>query len=193
MALKTPTHSKPISGSKPIRALLRENETLLPFHQRLRQISGLQKTFVEALPPGLSESCRIATVEGSTIIVATANGAVAAKLKQILPRLLERFREFISENKKQYQEVTGISIIVQPEFFVAEKLVKLRSPRAPMPTEKLAELAESLGDSPLKTTLEALAKKRQRVLTNKQALEKNSKQQQSLDQIDHGDRSGKQQ
>ena len=193
MALKTPTHSKPISGSKPIRALLRENETLLPFHQRLRQISGLQKTFVEALPPGLSESCRIATVEGSTIIVATANGAVAAKLKQILPRLLERFREFISENKKQYQEVTGISIIVQPEFFVAEKLVKLRSPRAPMPTEKLAELAESLGDSPLKTTLEALAKKRQRVLTNKQTLEKNSKQQQSLDDIDHGDRSGKQQ
>ena len=193
MALKTPTHSKPISGSKPIRALLRENETLLPFHQRLRQISGLQKTFVEALPPGLNESCRIATVEGSTIIVATANGAVAAKLKQMLPRLLERFREFISENKKQYQEVTGISIIVQPEFFVAEKLVKLSSPRAPMPTEKLAELAESLGDSPLKTTLEALAKKRQRVLTNKQTLEKNSKQQQSFDDIDHGDRSGKQQ
>lgn len=168
MALKTPTHSKPISGSKPIRALLRENETLLPFHQRLRQISGLQKTFVEALPPGLNESCRIATVEGSTIIVATANGAVAAKLKQMLPRLLERFREFISENKKQYQEVTGISIIVQPEFFVAEKLVKLSSPRAPMPTEKLAELAESLGDSPLKSTLEAITIKRQRALTNKQ-------------------------
>ena len=62
-----------------------------------------------------------------------------------------------------------------------------------MPTEKLAELAESLGDSPLKTTLEALAKKRQRVLTNKQTLEKNSKQQQSLDDIDHGDRSGNQQ
>ena len=194
MALKTPTHSKPIPGSKPIRALLRENETLLPFHQRLRQISGLQKTFVDALPPGLSESCRIATVEGSTIIVATANGAVAAKLKQILPRLLERFREFIGENKKQYQEVTGISIIVQPEFFVAEKLVKLSPPRAPMPTEKLAELAESLGDSPLKTTLLALSNKRQRALTNKQkTLEKNSKNQQSLDEIDHRDRSGKQQ
>ena len=168
MALKTPIHSKPSPGSKPIRALLRENETLLPFHQRLNQISGLQKTFVDALPPGLSDSCRIATVEGSTIIVATANGAVAAKLKQILPRLLERFSETISENKKQYQEVTGISVIVQPEFFVPEKSPKLVAPRAPMPTEKLAELAESLGDSPLKTTLEALAKKRQRALTNKQ-------------------------
>ncbi|MCY7389515.1 MAG: DciA family protein [Burkholderiales bacterium] len=167
MALKTPTHSKPIPGSKPIRALLRENETLLPFHEQLRQISGLQKTFVDALPPGLSESCRIATVEGSTIIVATANGAVAAKLKQMLPRLLGSFRETIGENKKQYQEVTGISVIVQPEFFVAEMPPKLAPPRAPIPTAKLAELAESLGDSPLKTTLEALANKRQRALTNK--------------------------
>ena len=156
------------SGSKPIRTLLRENETLLPFHQRLRQLSKLQKTFVDALPPGLSESCRIATVEGSTIIIATANGAVAAKLKQMLPRLLERFGETIGENKKQYQEVTGISVIVQPEFFVAQTLTRQGPSRAPMPTDKLAELAESLGESPLKSALQTIATKRERALTNKQ-------------------------
>ena len=161
MAPKTPT------DPKPIRTLLRENEALLPFHQRLRQLSRLQKTFVDALPPGLSESSRIATVEGSTIIVATANGAVAAKLKQMLPRLLERFSETIRENKTQYQQVTGISVIVQPEFFVAENPPKTGPAREPMPTEKLVELAESLGDSPLKITLQALAISRQRALTNK--------------------------
>ena len=174
MAPKNPIDSssqrgdKHPGGSKPIRALLRENETLLPFHQRLRQLSKLQKTFVDALPPGLSESCRIATVEGSTIIIATANGAVAAKLKQMLPRLLERFCETITENKKQYQEVTGISVIVQPEFFVPETLPRQGPPRAPMPTDKLAELAESLGDSPLKSALQTIATKRERALTNKQ-------------------------
>ena len=161
MPPKTPT------DPKPIRTLLRESEALLPFHQRLRQLSRLQKTFVDALPPGLSESCRIATVEGSTIIVATANGAVAAKLKQMLPRLLERFRETIQENKKQYQEVTGISVIVQPDFFVAEKVAKTSPPRQPIPSEKLTELTESLEDSPLKTTLQAIASRRQRALTNK--------------------------
>lgn len=164
MALKTPTNPKPQSGSKPIQALLRESEALLPFHQRLRLLSRLQKTFADALPPGLSDSCRIATVEGSTIIVATANGAVAAKLKQMLPRLLEKFRE----NKTQDQEVTGISVLVQPEFFVAESTRRLGPPREPMPTEKLAELAESLGDSPLKEALQAIAKQRKRALTNKQ-------------------------
>ena len=165
---KTPTDPKPPYGVKPIRTLLRESEALMPFHQRLRQLSRLQKTFVDALPPGLSESCRIATVEGSTIIIATANGAVAAKLKQMLPRLLERFCENIRENKTQYQEVTGISLIVQPEFFVAEKPPRLAPARAPLPIEKLAELAESLEDSPLKATLLTLTLRRQRVLTNKQ-------------------------
>ena len=164
MALKTPTDSKPQSGSKSINALLRENETLLPFHQRLRQLSRLQKTFVDALPPGMNDSCRIATVEGSTLIIATANGAVAAKLKQMLPRLLEKFREI----KTQYQEVTGFSVIVQPEFFVAETRPRTGPPREPIPMDKLAELAESLGDSPLKSTLEAITVKRQRALTNKQ-------------------------
>ena len=164
MAHKTSTDAKPQSGSKPIHTLLRENETLLPFHQRLRQLSRLQKTFVDALPIGLSESCRIATVEGSTIIVAAANGAVAAKLKQMLPRLLDKFHE----NKKQYQEVTGFSVIVQPEFFIPETRPPIGAAKEPIPTQKLTELAESLGDSPLKSALEAITKKRQRALTNKQ-------------------------
>jgi hypothetical protein len=107
-------------------------------------------------------------VEGTTIIVATANGAVAAKLKQMLPRLVEKFSEKISENKKQYQEVTSISLIVQPEFFVPERQPPPAPAREPMPLKKLSELAESLGDSPLKSALEAIAKSRQRALTNKQ-------------------------
>ena len=164
MTLKTPTDPKPQSGSKSINALLRENETLLPFHQRLRQLSRLQKTFVDALPPGMNDSCRIATMEGSTLIIATANGAVAAKLKQMLPRLIEKFREI----KTQYQEVTGFSVIVQPEFFVTETRPRAGPPREPIPMDKLAELAESLGDSPLKSTLETITIKRQRALTNKQ-------------------------
>ena len=168
MVPKIPTDSKSQYEAKPIHTLLRESEALMPFQQRLRQLSKLQKTFADALPSGLNESCRIATVEGSTIIVATANGAVAAKLKQMLPRLLERFRENICENKKQYQEVTGFSVIVQPEFFIAEIPPRSGPPRQPLPIEKLSELAESLGDSPLKTTLQAIADKRQRALTNKQ-------------------------
>ncbi len=150
------------SSFKPVSALIRENEDVRPVHARLTQVSRLQQSFADALPPGLSQSCRVATVEGSTLVIAVANGAVAAKLKQMLPRLLEKFRE----NKKQEQQVTSISLLVQPDYFHTPLPAESGPPRAAMSSEKLTELAESLGDSPLKATIERIRKGRERVLTN---------------------------
>jgi hypothetical protein len=150
------------SGFKPINALMRENPALAPIQDRLRQFSRLQQSFADALPPGLNQSCRVATVEGSTLVIAVANGAVATKLKQILPRLLEKIRE----NKKQEQQVTGISLIVQPDGFVPPPVLRTGQSRDPMPADKLAELTESLGDSPLKATMERIKSRRQRALTS---------------------------
>jgi hypothetical protein len=153
--------SKPFSGFKPINALMRDNEAIAPIHDRLQRVSRLQHSFADALPPGLSVSCRVAAVEGSTLVIAAANGAVAAKLKQMLPRLLEKFRQ----NKKQEQEVTVISVVVQPDFFQPEPAPRTGPPREPMPSAMLAELAESLEDSPLKTTIEGIRRQRERALT----------------------------
>ena len=156
------TGHTPKSGFRPINALMRDNEAIAPIHDRLQRISRLQHSFADALPPGLGTSCRVATVEGSTLVIAAANGAVAAKLKQMLPRLLEKFRQ----NKKQEQEVTVISVLVQPDFFQPEPAPRTGPPREPMPSAMLAELAESLEDSPLKTTVEKIRKRRERVLTS---------------------------
>ena len=152
------------SGFSPVNALIRESEGFASIQDRLQRISRLQHSFADALPPGLVESCRVATVEGSTLIIATANGASAAKLKQMLPRLLESFRE----NKKQEQEVTVIQVIVQPDYFRLEPVATPGPARFPMPTGKLADLAASLDDSPLKDTIERIRKKRERVLTSKE-------------------------
>ena len=149
------------TGFKPINALIRDNESIAPIHDRLQRISRLQHSFADALPPGLNTSCRVAAVEGSTLIIAAANGAVAAKLKQMLPRLLENFRQ----NKTQEQEVTVISVLVQPDFFQPESTPRSGPPREPMPSAMLAELAESLEDSPLKSTLEKIRRGRERALT----------------------------
>ena len=151
----------PKTGFRPINALMRENESIAPIHDRLQRIARLQHTFADALPPGLNTSCRVAAVEGSTLVIAAANGAVAAKLKQMLPRLLDKFRQ----NKKQEQEVTVITLLVQPDFFRPEPAPRTGPPRAPMPTAMLTELAESLEDSPLKTTVEKIRKRRERALT----------------------------
>ncbi|MBL8525735.1 MAG: DUF721 domain-containing protein [Betaproteobacteria bacterium] len=141
---------------------MRENPALAPIQDRLRQFSRLQQSFADALPPGLNQSCRVATVEGSTLVIAVANGAIATKLKQILPRLLEKIRE----NKKQEQEVTAITVIVQPDSFRPQVAGVAAPSRDPMPADKLAELTELLGDSPLKATMERIKTRRQRALTS---------------------------
>ncbi|MEP7157279.1 MAG: DciA family protein [Betaproteobacteria bacterium] len=155
-------------GFKPIHALIRENDLIAPIHDRLQRVSRLQQSFADALPPGLGNSCRVAAVEGSTLIIAVANGAVAAKLKQMLPRLLVMLEKLEKnrQNKKQEQEVTVISVLVQPDYFRPEPEPKVGPPREPMPTAMVTELAESLEDSPLKKTMEGLRKKRERALTN---------------------------
>lgn len=63
-------------------------------HSRLHQI------FADTLPPGWETLCRVAALEGSTVIIAAANGAIATKLKAFLPRLLENFQVELAKKNK---------------------------------------------------------------------------------------------
>ena len=133
-------------------------------------ISRLQQTYVSTIPAHLQSTSRIAAAEGTTLVIAVANGAVATSLKQMLPRLLERFRENFQENQKQEQQVTAIRVLVQPEYFGPDLELKpiKRTPIAttPMPADALSELTNQLGNSPLKETLKRIQRRRERALTN---------------------------
>jgi hypothetical protein len=152
------------SGFKPIRTLVAENEAIAPMLRQLALISRLQKTYADTIPASLNDTSRIAAVEGSTIIVAAANGHAATILKQMLPRLLQQFRE----NQKQEQEVTAIRVIVQPTMTPGYSELPLRvtavKPGEPMPQTAIDKLANSLGDSPLKDTIKRIQQKRERTL-----------------------------
>ncbi len=173
--------SRQKSGFKPLRALISEDEGIAPMMRKAQLISRLQKTYAESIPANLihlSESSRIAAVEGTTLVIAVANGAVATSLKQMMPRLLVAFQKNlqdkinrnISENQKQEQEVTAIKLLVQPEYFgvIVEPKPVRRTIIAniPMPADAMAELASQLSDSPLKETLKKIQGRRERALTN---------------------------
>ena len=155
----------PKTGFKPIHALMSENEAIAPMLQRLNLIARLQKTYVSIVPTGLTESSRVAALEGTTLVIATANGAVAATLKQILPRLLAKFQE----NKKQEQEVNAIRVVVQPDALAVDRAPP--TPKraviaiAPMLDSSLLKLADALDESPLKATVQRIQKRRERALT----------------------------
>jgi hypothetical protein len=158
------------SGFKPIRTLVAENESIAPMLRQLGVISRLQKTYAETVPTSLNDMSRIAAVEGSTIIVAAANGHAATILKQMLPRLLQQFRE----NQKQEQEVTAIRVIVQPSMTAGNSELPLRVTAVkngePMPQTAIDKLANSLSDSPLKDTIKRIQQKRERTLTQNKKL-----------------------
>ena len=161
------TTSKKPPGFKPIHALMGENPDIAPILSRAKLISRLQQTFTETVPAHLRATSRVAAMEGSTLIIATANGAVAAMLKQMLPRLLEKFLE----NQKQEQEVTAIRVIVQPEALgsLADSPTPKKVGHAitPMSESALVSLTDQLTESPLKETLKRIQQRRKRALTVK--------------------------
>jgi hypothetical protein len=71
-----------------------------------KHLLGLQRVFESATP--LSRQARVANLKLGKIIIHASNSAVAAKLRQIEPRLAAAFRSVAAE-------VTGIDIRVQPD------------------------------------------------------------------------------
>ena len=140
-----------------------------------RRLSRLQQSFEDTLPPGWEKLCRVAALEGSTVVIAAANGAIATNLKAYSPRLLENFRILLEKKTMKEQEVTSIRIVVQPEISTwrppTPTSIRLASAKTPMSGEQLDDLAGKLDDSPLKTALGKMRSKRtsvgKRALTDK--------------------------
>jgi hypothetical protein len=78
---------------------------LARYSSHARRLLELQRRFQEVSP--LAVSARVANLKFGRVIILAENGAVATKLRQITPRLVDAFRTAAAE-------VTGIDIRVQP-------------------------------------------------------------------------------
>jgi hypothetical protein len=127
----------------------------LPALKRLSdQAAGLakqQSQIAQLLPPALAKACRIGMQKGNTLVIVAANGAVAAKLRQLTPSLL-------LELQKREAQVSGITVEVQPPDLASFSIDKPPRRLAPKARSSLEELAGALEDSPLKQALKHLLK-----------------------------------
>ncbi len=144
-------------ASDPISKLLGDNAELWPLTERLGQIKRLQKRYRTLAPEQLAEASRVCAIDGATVVICAASGPVAAALRHLAPRLLEGLRATTRKSSKHSrdQDFTSIRIEVQVERPAPRRPVK---PRAALPTEQLARVAEGLAESPLKETLERIAR-----------------------------------
>ena len=144
-------------ASESIAQLLGKDADLRPLTQRLEHIKRLQKRYRTLVPENLAEASRVCAIDGTTVVICTTSGAVAAALRHVAPRLLEGLRGKVRNSTKssEDQKLTGVRVEVQVEVKPRPRPQKAR---APLPQDKLAKVAESLADSPLKEELARIAR-----------------------------------
>jgi hypothetical protein len=134
--------------SKPLKALLKNHKELGLVLAQARALSDLQLHFTAVCPPDLAPSVQVLALRAGSIIVAASNSAIAAKLRQIAPELVPKLRN-------RGCEVSGIRVKVQVSFEPPppEKTAHKLSVTA---HRALQDLSSSLGDSPLRHSVDKL-------------------------------------
>ena len=122
---------------------------------QVERIAALQRVYETLAPSGLPRSSRVANLTAGELLLITESGAVAAKLRQIAPRLTSRFRE-------AGVEITGIRVDVQADVQETQSKPLKNNILTQTGRKELAALAADLDTSPLKSAIAALLSKPRR-------------------------------
>jgi len=79
-------------ASESIAKLLGDSAELRPLAERLAYIKRLNRRYRTLVPESLAEASRVCAIDGTTVVVCAASGALAAALRHLAPRLLEGLR-----------------------------------------------------------------------------------------------------
>lgn len=126
-------------------AFLNQPDGIAPLMPQARRLIELREMLAAILPESLARCCSIANYKQGKVVIFAANGAIAAKLKLMLPTLSEQL-------SKRAKEVTGLEVCVQPlasDPQVVEKSAKISREAA----LEVAKVCEQLPDSELKIAL----------------------------------------
>jgi len=126
-------------------AFLNQPDGIAPLMPQARRLIELRGILAAVLPESMTRCCSIANYKQGKVIIFAANGAIAAKLKLMLPTLSEQL-------SKRGFEVTGLEVRVQAlgsDSQPIEKLAKM----TPEAASDLARLHGQLTDSELKTAV----------------------------------------
>ncbi|MGH8692772.1 MAG: DciA family protein [Burkholderiales bacterium] len=124
-------------------------------NRQVRRLLALQSILTEVLPDSLATSTTVALSAADELVLFADNGAAAAKLKQLAPRILVFFRQ-------RGHEVTGIRVQVQLRILhnpLPQKQISL----SPTARQAISEFSATLDTSPLKSALERLGRRKMRL------------------------------
>jgi hypothetical protein len=112
-----------------------------------KRLQKLAQDWEAIAPPGLARSSRVGPIRDRIVTLYADNGAIAARLKQQLPRLLLNFRQ-------RGHDLTAIKVEVQVKTASWEMPKKApHAPISPAGIASLLTLEADLEPSPLKQAL----------------------------------------
>ena len=111
----------------------------------VRELSALQQHYRRTVPLSLLRASHVQQLDRQTLTLAADNAAIAAKLRQLAPQLVQKLRQM-------GVEVTGIRVRVQVGTPAQRPAPKRRTLGA-AGRQQMASLADSLPDSPLKSAI----------------------------------------
>jgi hypothetical protein len=136
-------------SAKEIKTILDSAPELRALTKRSRQLLYLQQLVREALPTGIASRTVVANLESGKLAIAVDNGAAAAKIRQIVPRLLNKLRP-------HEPELNAIKVLVQVTP-VHKSLHQKRNLLDHKARDALLTLSSRLETSPLRSAVRRLA------------------------------------
>lgn len=140
-------------AARSVDAYLNSAGDLQRFTAHAGRLVKLQRIFEEIAPSYLAASSRVANYKSGKVVIHADSGAVAAKLRQMLPSLVGEF-------SLKGAEITEIQVKVQPGHIAAQQKKSRGHPAVGQTAKtRLQSLAGELPeDSPLREALERLVK-----------------------------------
>ncbi|MEQ1773250.1 MAG: DciA family protein [Burkholderiales bacterium] len=142
-----------------IRNLLGASSELAALREKTQRLLALQRAYVDCTPVELADlikASRVGYLKAGTLYLLADSATVAAKLRQLLPRLLPVFR-------KLEAEVTGIHVDVQPKSPANSPATSLKEDELPIDyIEQLDGIAKTISNPDLKLAVTNLMRNRVR-------------------------------
>ena len=135
--------------------ILDGSSELTPLAVVARRTATLQRVYLQTVPAELGQASRIGWVRAGVLSVAAANGAVAAKLRQLAPRILDRF-------SREGFEFNAMRVEVQVGYGALRRANVVRRPLSAKALASICRVADGLSDSPLKAALARLTRTERR-------------------------------
>jgi hypothetical protein len=136
--------------------IIDESPELRRLVETSRHTGQLQRIYLETVPAELALYGRVGFARGGILCVYADNGAVAAKLRQLVPRMLAHFL-------RRGWQFNSIRIDVQVDRAPTPVLRGLPKALTPRALDAIRQSAENLPPSPLKDALRKLGRVRRNV------------------------------